>query len=386
MHKNVLIYIECYIKTSCILIGELYNSQLMRAIFEAEPLRAFNIIDAQSGSTPEMLAKSKIAIITQGQGGQHIGMGQRLADRLTGSQAARKIWEMAGDLLGGSFIHLCWNGPEEELSRTENAQPAIIVDALARKAVLDEMGIGETATIYTGNSLGFIAAAAMAGAISPEDAVKLARSRGVITQKGYDRKHTSMVAFIVKSEKSRRLQDPKIAETLRTEFGGELCLDNSDDQQVWGFDEDKINETIRYLNSEGINEGIVRLKITGAFHCSKQAENVPPFQEVLDAAEIKDPDRDKSLYAITRVVVLQTAKEVRQELLDQLTHFVRWRELMDHFRNQGVETLIELGETSRYINMLRKFRGIRERIELPFSGTEAKILTIAHLLRPQPAS
>ena len=297
---------------------------------------------------------STIAIIAPGQGGQKVGMGVELAQR---SPAAARIWEIAGDVLGGDFLDVVKNGPQETLDQTRFTQPAVVLDSLARRAALEELGTLPPAEFYTGNSLGFYTALISVGSLSVADGFKIVKRRGEISEESNSAESSSMVAVKGISDETQQ--------ALYDQFGLVLCLDNSTSQKVYGGEKANIEEAAAWLKSDGRAGGVYPLAVDGAFHSRWKQPAVAPLKEALAHVDLRTPQYG-TLIGIDTVGPLTTTDEITQEMLGQLVHTVRWRETINYLRQQGVSTMVELGDVARLTNFnIEEFGGERERIAMP---------------------
>lgn len=318
------------------------------------------------------------ALFTIGQGSQKIGNGKELADQ---SPAARIIWEKTDHLLlptlGFRFSSFVFEGKHlgiqlhlEEaqaiLTRTEQAQPAVVADALARAAALEEAGLLGEPGWHAYNSVGIIAAAVNAGALSVEGAVRLGEGRGRAFDHAVAKSpKTTMFALI-------GVEDERV-EDIREKFGLEYCLLNSDTQIVLGGEvENKtghdVTHALSYLEDEGLRDRVTVLDVEAAFHSRWFELAVPIYQAAVESESIVDPTNGK-LVGGTTVRVLETAADVRNEMVLQLTRTEKTRDVWHFLRKQGVTTVIELsGEASFMGTLRRQFGGKIQKITAKEGG------------------
>lgn len=326
-----------------------------------------------TGNSPEShetASDMSLVLLAPGQGGQRVGMGNELAKY---SSAAAGIWKLAEEMYGSDFTKLVKEGPKKDLSRTINAQRAIITDTLARKKVLDEMGIKTNAGWVTGHSVGFIAALNFVGSISDEDTLYLIQERGKATQEVCDLYPTSMAAFVNIPRETRHEAAEK--------FSLELCLDNTPTQQVYGGLRENIEKAEEWIGELGLEDGDISvLDVAGAFHTSHMKAALPKFKAAIDTINIRPP-RFGNLIGISRAEVLISPYDIRQELSEQLFKAVQWRAIMENLRGTA-GMMIELNEASRLTNMTTQtLGGTKESIawSSPLEGTPSP--TVANIWR-----
>lgn len=323
---------------------------------------------AERTGTPETIRDFSVAQITPGQGSQSVGMG---ADLARVSLAAARIWKMAEGILGSGFIRVCREGPEEELMRTENTQPAVVIDSLARRAALDEMNLYTDIGVHTGNSLGWYAAAINVGSLSHEDGAKLVRDRGDLIRAAGDI-DSSLMAVVDGSDETY--------EALRKR-GLYLCLDNAPNQKVFGGRKNDLQKAAEWMEGRSETGKSIFLPVDGAFHSPLVESVVEPMRRKLEQVAILPP-KNGILIGICNVRSLTTPSEIIKEMLDQFTNTVQWRKVMEYLRKLGVVTLLELGNTARLTNMNTDlFDGSRERIASPRNEGGPRPPTIAYIKR-----
>lgn len=321
--------------------------------------------------TPERILDISTAFVAPGQGGQKVGMGEDLAEW---SPAASQVWTVAEDVLGADFLRVCREGPQEELSLTANTQPAVVLDSLARIAALQETHQYENPGLYSGNSLGFYTALIAAGCLSLPDGFRLVKKRGEISG-AVNGSRSSMVAVVGTTE--------DVDAALREQFGLSLCLDNTHTQKVYGGNMENVSQAVEW--TQRLNNGATAypLDVQGAFHSPHMQQAVEPLARVLDTVNIMPPTRGV-LIGICNVAPLRTPDDIRQELLDQLTTTVRWREVTHYLRMNGVEHIIEVGAAPRLTEMSKEtLGGERERLTFPRVEGKGRPPTIAYLWKAQ---
>jgi [acyl-carrier-protein] S-malonyltransferase len=265
-----------------------------------------------------------------GQGSQERGMGRDLYE---GNAPARELFDRADELLGRRLSRLCFDGPDEQLNLTANAQPAIYVTSLACLAAARESGAlaGEPAFV-AGHSLGEYTALAAAGALKFEDGLRLVERRGELTQAASLATPGGMAAVLGIDEEA--------AAAVCAETGAELCNINSPGQLVIGGPTDAVAKACELALARGARKAVA-LDVSGAFHTSLMQPAVAGMCEAVGATELRAPATP--FVANDRAGVLSDPAAIRDELVFQLTHPVRWVQCVEYMAAQGVTTFIEIG-------------------------------------------
>ncbi len=329
------------------------------------------------------------ALIAPGQGNQKIGMGLELAQI---SPAAEAIWRKSDKALapqlGYNLSDLVWYGrldsvqlgPEQaqaEITKTANAQPAIIADALARTDALEEAGVLGAPGWHAGNSVALIVALRNAGSLSIDGAVRLAEGRGeafryVIS----NRPRTTMVALVN--------IDPQLIKELKEKYGLAVCLRNPGQIVMGGEVENEegkdMKSALAYLEGElgeeDFKDHVAPLQVDAAYHSKYIAAAVPFYQAVVGGVEITAPTNGRLVGGST-VRELLTPEDIRRELVLQLTQTEDWNGVVHFLRGQGVTTMTELNDSPRLTAMNRRtFRGVTYKVSL--ANGEDKSLTVAY--------
>ena len=257
-------------------------------------------------------------------------MGRDLYERYP---SARELYDRADAVLGRSIAVLCFEGPDDELARTVNAQPAIYVTSLACLAAAETSGaLADDPAFVSGHSLGEYTALTAAGALDFEAGLKLVETRGRVTQAAADATPGGMAALMGLDEAA--------AEAVCHDTGAELCNINSPVQIVIGGTKDAIARACALALERGAKRALP-LDVNGAFHTSLMQPAVPAMVEAVDAAGIRSPRvpvvMNDSASATT------DASTIRLELPYQLTHPVRWVQCVEFIAAQGVSTFVEIG-------------------------------------------
>ena len=276
------------------------------------------------------------AFVFPGQGSQKVGMGVELA---AASAAARAVFEEVDDALGQKLFQIMKEGPEEALTLTENAQPAIMANAIAVLRVLEQEGgiaLADKAGFVAGHSLGEYTALCAAGAFSLADTARLLKLRGQAMQAAVPVGEGAMAALLGADIDKATALAAAAAE-------GEVCTvanDNDPTQVVISGHRAAIERAIALVKDHGIKRGVL-LPVSAPFHCPL----MQPAAEAMAAALAKTPPgalRVPVLANVTAAVASEPA-EVQRLLVEQVTGRVRWRESAIALRDAGVTQFVELG-------------------------------------------
>ena len=276
------------------------------------------------------------AFIFPGQGSQAVGMGQALA---AASPAAREVFGEVDEALGQNLSRLMAEGPADELTLTENAQPAIMANAIATLRVLEKEGgvrLADKADFVAGHSLGEYTALCAVGAFSLADTARLLKLRGQSMQAAVPVGVGAMAALLgADIDKAQALADAAA--------DGEVCTvanDNDPGQVVLSGHKGAIERAIALVKEHGIKRGIA-LPVSAPFHCPLMQPAADAMAEALDRTP-PGPLR-LPLFANVTASVVSDPAEVRRLLVEQVTGRVRWRESAIAMQAAGVERFVELG-------------------------------------------
>lgn len=276
-----------------------------------------------------------VAFIFPGQGSQQVGMGRALAQ--TYSQA-RAVFEEVDEALGEKLSDIIWQGPEERLTLTVNAQPALLAVSLAVMRVLEARGVRtEAAAKYVaGHSLGEYSALAVAGALSIADAARLVRLRGSAMQKAVPVGEGAMAALL-------GLDFAAAVEVAAAAAEGEVCQaanDNAPGQVVVSGAKAAVERVIAIAAHKGAKRALL-LPVSAPFHCALMAPAAEAMAEALARTEIR-PAAVPVVCNVTAAPMTEP-EEIRRRLVEQVTRTVRWRESVAFMAANGVDRLYELG-------------------------------------------
>lgn len=271
-----------------------------------------------------------------GQGSQFVGMGKELAENLA---TARHVFEEVDEALGQKLSKLMFEGPEADLTLTENAQPALMAVSLAVTRTLERdfgVRIADKAAFVAGHSLGEYSALAAAAAISLADTARLLKRRGRAMQRAVPVGKGAMAALLG--------LDLETAKAVAAEAAqGEVCAtanDNAPGQVVISGDKAAVERAIEIAKGKGARRSI-QLPVSAPFHCPLMRPAADDMAEALAAVTIKSPVAP--LVANVTAAAERDPERIRKLLVEQVTGLVRWRESVLYMTDQGVETVIELG-------------------------------------------
>lgn len=276
------------------------------------------------------------AFVFPGQGSQKVGMGAELAEA---SAVAREVFQEVDEALGQNLFRVMTQGPEEELTLTENAQPAIMANAIAVLRVLEKEGgisLADKADFVAGHSLGEYTALCAAGAFSLADTARLLKLRGQSMQAAVPVGLGAMAALL-------GADIEKAAALAEAAAEGQVCTvanDNDPTQVVISGHKDAIERAVALVKDHGIKRGVL-LPVSAPFHCPLMQPAADAMAEAL--AKTPPGSLHVPLFANVTASVVTDPAEVQRLLVEQVTGRVRWRESAIAMREAGVETFVELG-------------------------------------------
>jgi [acyl-carrier-protein] S-malonyltransferase len=276
------------------------------------------------------------AFVFPGQGSQKVGMGAELAEA---SAAAREVFEEVDEALGQKLSALMREGPEDRLTLTENAQPAIMANAIATLRVLEKEGgiaLADKGDCVAGHSLGEYTALCAVGAFSLADTARLLKLRGRAMQAAVPVGEGAMCALL-------GADIDKASALAKAAAEGQVCEvanDNDPGQVVLSGSAPAIERAVALAKEYGIKRGVI-LPVSAPFHCSL----MQPAADAMAEALGKTPPGSfrLPLYANVTAAAVSDPAEEQRLLVEQVTGRVRWRESVLAMRAAGVERFVELG-------------------------------------------
>ncbi|MGB7211864.1 MAG: ACP S-malonyltransferase [Gemmatimonadales bacterium] len=283
-------------------------------------------------------------VLCPGQGAQKVGMGHDLAERFP---VARATFQAIDEAIGAPLSRLMWEGPEEELTRTHNAQPAILAHTAAVFAVVGQ-ALGPI-TLGLGHSLGEYSAYVVAGALTPAAAAKLVRRRGELMFEAGTRRAGTMAAVLGLAASE------VVAACAEASTGSEVAVAanlNEPTQTVISGDPAAVLRAGEGCKARGAKR-VIGLKVSGAFHSPLMAPAVPALREALGTAGFQDPRFP--VIANASAMAVTTAGAAMTLLAEQLTAPVRWVECQREAARLAPEArYIELGPGTVLSGLLKK--------------------------------
>jgi [acyl-carrier-protein] S-malonyltransferase len=295
-----------------------------------------------------------IAFIFPGQGSQAVGMGAELAKAYA---PARAVFAEIDEALDQPLSKLMWEGPEDQLTLTENAQPALMAVSLAALRTLEaEKGFSlkERVSFVAGHSLGEYSALAAAGALSLADTARLLKTRGRAMQAAVPVGQGAMAALL-------GAELPQAQELAKAASDGEVCAaanDNAPGQVVISGTRTAIERAVALAPKYGARRAVL-LPVSAPFHCALMQPAADVMSEALSQVTISAPA--VPLVANVLASAISDPDAIRARLVEQVTGMVRWRESMLYLRAQGVDGLYEVGAGRVLTGLARRFDGFEAR-------------------------
>ncbi len=296
------------------------------------------------------------AFIFPGQGSQFVGMGKALAEA---EPAARAVFAEVDETLGESLSALMFEGPEDDLRLTRNAQPALMAVSMALMRVLEDRGLvlADSASYVAGHSLGEYSALAAAGAISLTDTVRLLRRRGEAMQRAVPVGEGAMAAIL-------GLDFEAVREVAQEAAEDQVCTpanDNAPGQVVVSGHTAAVERAIEIAKGKGAKRGML-LPVSAPFHCVLMQPAADEMAEALAEVTISAP----AIPIIANVTAepVSDPDEIRDLLVRQVTGVVRWRESVGGMAGMGVDKLVEVGAGKVLCGLARRIDRSLESVSL----------------------
>ncbi|MEM8773457.1 MAG: ACP S-malonyltransferase [Pseudomonadota bacterium] len=305
------------------------------------------------------------AFLFPGQGAQTVGMGKALAESYP---AAKAVFDEVDDALGEALSALIWEGDQDELTLTQNAQPALMATSLAAMRALESEGITiESAGFVAGHSLGEYSALAASGALSVADCARLLRTRGKAMQEAVPVGEGAMAAILG--------LDFSSVQSIAAEAGEtgvcQAANDNDPGQVVVSGHAAAVNRAVELAKEHGAKRAML-LPVSAPFHCALMEPAAGVMANALEGVSISEPKIP--LVANVRAEAVRNPAVIRALLVEQVTGSVRWRESVQFMLGEGVTDFWEIGAGKALGGMVRR---IERSAEVRAVGTPDDVITAA---------
>ena len=285
------------------------------------------------------------AFVFPGQGAQAIGMGKDLADAYPASKA---VFDEVDDALGEKLSALIWDGDQQDLTLTQNAQPALMAMSLAVMRALEAEGVSiDAASMVAGHSLGEYSALAAAGTFTVADAARLLRARGLAMQEAVPVGVGAMAALL-------GLDFAAAQGVADAAAQGQVCQaanDNDPGQVVVSGHTEAVERAVELAKDRGAKRAML-LPVSAPFHCQLMAPAATVMKERLGDVDLAAP----VVPVVSNVLAedVQDPVRIRELLVQQITGSVRWRESVEHMARMGVTEIWEVGAGKALSGMVRR--------------------------------
>jgi len=278
-----------------------------------------------------MAELSRVAYVFPGQGAQSTGMGLELYNSYP---SAKKVFDEADVSLGFSLSRLCFEGPDDELTKTHNVQPAILVVSIACLKALEEAAIADfpSPTFVAGHSLGEYTALVTAGVLGLADAVLLVRERGRLMYEAGLKNPGSMLAVIG--------MDEETVKDICFHSGTEISNINCPGQIVISGATQALAEANKLAKIKGTRV-LIPLRVSGAFHSVLMEPVMAEFSEIVSSFMFHPP----AIPVVSNVTArpLTDVDSIKEELVKQLRNCIQWQGSVEYMMHNGVTTFYEIG-------------------------------------------
>lgn len=294
------------------------------------------------------------AFIFPGQGSQAVGMGKALADAFT---PARAVFEEVDDALSQRLSRVMWEGPESELTLTENAQPAIMAASMAIIRILEQeahLDLARHARLVAGHSLGEYTALAATGALTLADAARLLKLRGRAMQQAVPVGDGAMSALLGAEIEVAEQASKEAVETAPETESDPVCVvanDNAPGQVVISGTKAAVARAGDIAKAKGVKR-VMALAVSAPFHCSLMQPAAEKMREALAQVTIRPPAAP--IIANVTAAEIGEPETIRRLLVEQVTGRVRWRESVLRFRAFGVDRTVEAGGSKVLTGMVKR--------------------------------
>jgi [acyl-carrier-protein] S-malonyltransferase len=283
-----------------------------------------------------------IAFIFPGQGSQKVGMGKALADAYA---VCRDVFAEADAALGEPLSRLCFEGPEEQLTLTENQQPAILAVSIAAYRLVASLGL--EASFVAGHSLGEYSANVAAGTLSFADAIRTVKSRGRYMQEAVPVGTGAMAAILgldaaLVAQACEEASQGEVVSPANLNGGGQIAIAGARDAVA------RASERAKALGARRI----VPLPVSAPFHCALMKPAELRLAPELRALSVRDPH--PPIIANVDAAPKRTASDAVEALVRQVSLPVRWEDVVRRLAEEGVTTFVEIGPGTALSGMVRR--------------------------------
>jgi len=290
---------------------------------------------------------SMIGFVFPGQGSQKVGMGKELADNFA---SAKAVFDEVDEALGQNLSSIMWNGPDDDLLLTENAQPALMAVSMAVVRVLETdfgLSVAQTAKCVAGHSLGEYSALAAAGTFTLADTARLLKIRGQAMQTATPVGTGAMAALL-------GLDFADAVAVAQAAAEDEVCQaanDNAPGQVVVSGSKAAVERACVLAKEKGAKRAIL-LPVSAPFHCALMTPAADAMATALAEVDMKSPS--VPLVANVSTTQLTDPADIRASLVAQVTGTVRWRESIGQMATDGITLFVELGAGKVLTGMMRR--------------------------------
>ena len=304
---------------------------------------------------------TKRAFTFPGQGSQAVGMGKELAEAYP---VARAVFDEVDEALGQNLSKIMFEGPDETLRLTENAQPALMAVSMAVMRVLEEKGVklGDHAAFVAGHSLGEYSALCAAGTFTITDAARLLKTRGRAMQQAVPVGEGAMAAILGLDFAAAK----EVAEQARQGAVCDVANDNAPGQVVVSGHVAAVERAVELAKAKGAKRALL-LPVSAPFHCSLMGPAAEKMEEALALVKMEAPV--VPLVANVLATPISEPAEIRRRLVEQVTGLVRWTESVSWLTGEGgVDTLVELGAGKVLTGLAKRINADAKAIAIGLPG------------------